>query len=92
MIPRHLVPEGNRCRRLVEKYTQYYRWKNGKIKFEDTEIEKIMIDSDNFFNKGYILLSKNMLSEPLDKIEVLQKYSNNKLLKGIENSNKVALS
>ncbi len=51
-----------------------------------------MIDSDHFFNKGYILLSKNMLSEPLDKIEVLQKYSNNKLLKGIENSNKVALS
>ena len=66
--------------------------KNGKIKFEDIEIEKIMIGGDDFFNKGYTLLSKNMPSKPLDKIEVLQKYSNNKLLKGIENSNKVALN
>lgn len=66
--------------------------KDGKIKFEDTEIEKIMVDGDDFFNKGYTLLSKNMPNKPLDKVEVLRRYSNNKLLKGVEDSEKVALN
>lgn len=44
------------------------------------------------FGKGYKILTKNMPVNPIDKIELLQKYSNNKHLKGIENSNKVALN
>ncbi|MBA5791576.1 carboxypeptidase regulatory-like domain-containing protein [Flavobacterium sp. xlx-214] len=66
--------------------------KDGKIKFEDTEIEKVMVDGDDFFNRGYSLLTKNMPNKPLDKVQVLRNYSNNKLLKGVEESNKVALN
>src|SRR5690606_21621089 len=47
---------------------------------------------DDLFNKGYSLLTRNMPSKPLDKVEVLQNYSNNKLLKGIEDSKAVALN
>ena len=32
--------------------------KDGKIKFEDTEIEKVMVDGDDFFNRGYSILTK----------------------------------
>ena len=60
--------------------------KDGKIKFEDTEIEKVMVDGDDFFNRGYSILTKNMPNKPLDKVEVLRRYSNNKLLKGVEES------
>lgn len=66
--------------------------KDGKIKFEDTEIEKVMVDGDDFFNRGYSILTKNMPNKPLDKVQVLRNYSNNKLLKGVEESNKVALN
>lgn len=66
--------------------------KDGKIKFEDTEIEKVMVDGDDFFNRGYSILTKNMPNKPLDKVEVLRRYSNNKLLKGVEESDKVALN
>lgn len=66
--------------------------KDGKIKFEDTEIEKVMVDGDDFFNRGYSLLTKNMPNKPLDKVQVLRNYSNNKLLKGVEESNRVALN
>ncbi|RRJ90342.1 hypothetical protein EG240_08810 [Paenimyroides tangerinum] len=66
--------------------------KDGKIKFEDREIEKVMVDGDDFFNRGYSILTKNMPSKPLDKVEVLRHYSNNKLLKGVENSDAVALN
>ncbi len=65
---------------------------DGTIKVGNQEVEKVMINNDDMFDKGYKILTKNMPVNPIDKIEVLQKYSNNKHLKGIENSNKVALN
>ena len=65
---------------------------NGTIKVGTQEIEKLMIDGDDLFERGYKLLSKNMPAYPIDEVEVLKRYSNNRLLKGIEESNKVALN
>ncbi len=65
---------------------------NGTIKVGNQEIEKLMIDGDDLFEKGYKILSKNMPAYPIEEIEVLKRYSNNRLLKDIEESNKVALN
>ena len=65
---------------------------DGTIKVHNQEVEKIMIDDDDFFEKGYKILTKNMPVNSIDKIELYQHYSNNKHLKGIENSDKVALN
>lgn len=65
---------------------------NGVIKVGDQEIERLMIDGDDLFEKGYKLLSKNMPAYPIEEVEILNKYSNNPLLKGIEESDKVALN
>ena len=65
---------------------------DGTIKVGNQEIEKVMIDGDDMIEKGYKILTKNMPVNPIDKIELYQNYSNNKHLKGIENSNKVALN
>jgi len=64
----------------------------GTIKIGNQEIEKLMIDGDDLFEKGYKILSKNMPAYPIEEVEVLKRYSNNKLLKDIEESNKVALN
>lgn len=64
----------------------------GTIKVGNQEIEKLMIDGDDLFEKGYKILSKNMPAYPIEEVEVLKRYSNNRLLKGIEESNKVALN
>jgi len=65
---------------------------DGTIKVGNQEIEKLMVDGDDFFEKGYKILSKNMPAHPIDEVEVYKNYSNNKLLKGIEDSKKVALN
>ncbi len=65
---------------------------DGSIKVGDKEVEKVMIEGDDFFEKGYRLLTQNMSVEPLEKVQILQRYSNNKHLKGIEHSDKVALN
>jgi hypothetical protein len=64
----------------------------GTIKVGNQEIEKVMVDGDDIFEKGYKILTKNMPVDPIEKVEIYQKYSNNKLLKGIEESEKVALN
>ncbi|AMC10737.1 hypothetical protein Lupro_05545 [Lutibacter profundi] len=64
----------------------------GTIKIGNQEIEKLMIDGDDLFEKGYKILSKNMPAYPIEEVEVLKNYSNNRLLKGVEESNKVALN
>lgn len=65
---------------------------DGTIKIGNQEIEKLMIEGDDFFEKGYKILSKNMPAYPIEEVEVLKNFSNNKLLKGIEESDKVALN
>ncbi|MDR3006367.1 MAG: hypothetical protein LBV59_00440 [Sphingobacterium sp.] len=65
---------------------------DGIIKIGDKEVEKVMVEGDDLFGKGYRLLTQNMSVQPLEKVQILQRYSNNKHLKGIENSDKVALN
>ncbi|WP_286709267.1 MULTISPECIES: hypothetical protein [Sphingobacterium] len=65
---------------------------DGSIKIGNKEVEKVMVEGDDFFEKGYRLLTQSMSVRPLEKIQILQRYSNNKQLKGIENSDKIALN
>lgn len=65
---------------------------DGTIKYGDATVEKVMVDGDDLFSRGYSLLTKNMPTQPLDKIQVLRHYSKNKLLKGVEDSDGVALN
>jgi hypothetical protein len=65
---------------------------NGTIKVGNQEIEKLMVDGDDLFERGYKMLSKNMPAYPIEEVEILKNYSNNRLLKGVEESDKVALN
>lgn len=65
---------------------------DGSIKVQGIEIEKLMVDGDDLFESGYRILSKSMPVRPIKRVEVLHKFSNNKLLKDIEHSNKVAIN
>jgi hypothetical protein len=65
---------------------------DGRITVGNKEVEKVMIEGDDFFEKGYRMVTKNMPVSPVSKIEILSHYSANKLLKEIEQSDKVALN
>ncbi|SEG46499.1 Carboxypeptidase regulatory-like domain-containing protein [Halpernia humi] len=65
---------------------------NGKIKFGNKDVTKVLVENDDLFENGYQTLTQNMPSQPLDKIQVLKHYSKNKLLKGVENSESIAIN
>lgn len=64
----------------------------GKITVSNTEIENIMIEGDNLFDKNYQILSRNMKSYSVDKVELIQNYNENELYKGIINSENIAVN
>ncbi len=64
----------------------------GAIHIKGREIEKIMIEGDDLFDKGYRIISKNMHVGVIDKVEVLLNYSDRPLMADMENNEKVAIN
>lgn len=77
---------------LIKKIPGAEVSENGKIKINQKEIDRILIDGDDLFSKNYTLLSKNLPVNAVNQLEILQNYSKNKLLKGIESTDKIALN
>lgn len=65
---------------------------DGKIKVGDKEVERVMVENDDLFERGYQTLTKNMPTKPVEKVQILKNYSKNKLLKGVEKSEGVAIN
>lgn len=53
---------------------------NGKISVWGQEIKKILIDGDDMSGKNYQLMSRNLNAEIADKIQIIQNFSENRLL------------
>lgn len=64
----------------------------GRIKYKDKEIEALLIEGDDLFSSDYSRGTKNINVDVIDKIEAIENFSKNRLLKGIEDSEKVALN
>ncbi len=65
---------------------------DGKVSVKGQEVEKIMLDNDDFFEKGYRKVTKTLRAALIEEVEVLDNYNNLSLLKGFENSGKVAIN
>lgn len=65
---------------------------NGEIKFKGKSIKKMLLDGDDLFDSQYTIGSKNINIDMLDKVEVIEDYNENKLLKGVKPSEDVALN
>lgn len=66
--------------------------KTGEIKYKGKSIETVMIEGDNLFDYNYTIGTKNINLDIVDKIQAIDNYSKNHLLKGIEQSRKTALN
>jgi hypothetical protein len=65
---------------------------NGKITMQGIEVEKVMVEGDDIFGKGYRLISRNLHANIIEEVEVYKNYSNNPLLKNIVESDKIAIN
>lgn len=65
---------------------------NGRITFKGKEVEKVMVEGDDFFGKSYRAITQNVNANAIERVEAISNYNENPLLKEIANSEKVALN
>ena len=64
----------------------------GEIKFKGKSIETVKLEGDDLFGGNYTLGTKNISVDMVEQVQAIENYSSNKILKGIENSEKVVLN
>ncbi|MBR8730616.1 hypothetical protein IX339_000046 [Porphyromonas levii] len=65
---------------------------DGVVRVGNKEIDRILVEGDDLFERGYKVLSKNMPVYPIEKVQVINDYVKNQLFKGVVDSDKVALN
>ena len=64
----------------------------GEITVQGKSIKKILFEGDDLTGRNYQLLSKNMPADAVDKIQLIDKFVENKQLKGIKNSDDIVIN
>ncbi|QXP60804.1 hypothetical protein [Olleya sp. HaHaR_3_96] len=65
---------------------------SGAIKFKGKEIEALLLGGDDLFGSNYTLGSKNINASVIAQVQAIENYSENALLKVIEDGEKVAIN
>ncbi len=65
---------------------------SGEIKYKGKSIETVTLDGDNLFGYNYTLATRNINADMVEEVEAIDNYTENPLLKGIEQGGKVSLN
>lgn len=65
---------------------------DGSIRVRGKAVSKVLIEGDDLFDKGYTLLTKNLSAGVIDRVEVLKRYTDNPVLRDLQQSEAVALN
>ena len=65
---------------------------NGKIEYQNKEIDKVMIDGNEFFGNKHQIATKNLPADVVKGIELLTNHQNFESIKGFNNKGKIVLN
>lgn len=77
---------------LIKKLPGMTVEENGEIKFRGKSIKKFLLDGDDLFDAQYSIGSKNINIDMVEKVQAVEKFNENPLLKGLIDSDDVALN
>lgn len=65
---------------------------SGQMKYRGQVVTKMLLDGDDLFQGNYGVGSKNIQAKHIKGVEAVQNYSDNPLLRGMENTDDVAIN
>ncbi len=86
------TPEVRKVEDLLRNIQGFTVDPNGKLSFNGKSVEKVLIEGDDLADKGYQMITRNLDASMIDKIEVVDNFNNNRLMRNIEQTNKVGLN
>jgi hypothetical protein len=66
--------------------------KTGEIRYKNKPVETVKLDGDDLFASNYAIGTKNINVDMVERVQAIENYTSNPLLKGIESGDKVALN
>lgn len=64
----------------------------GRIKANGKEIKTVLLEGDDMFGRQYTIGTKNIRALSIEQVDVIKKYEDNPVLKGIKQSDDVVLN
>jgi hypothetical protein len=77
---------------LLKKIPGFEISKSGTISVYGKAIDKILLEGDDLMNKNYKIISRNLSANLIEKVQVIDKYVEDPLMKGIVSSNRQVLN
>jgi hypothetical protein len=77
---------------LIKKLPGMEVQSNGSIKYKGKNVTSVQIEGDDLFGYNYTLGTRNISVDMVEQVQAIDNYSANALLKGIENSENVAIN
>lgn len=65
---------------------------SGEIKYKGKSISNFLLDGDNLFDSQYTIGSRNIDVDMVENVQAIENYNENTLLKGLINSDEVAIN
>ena len=65
---------------------------NGSIKYRGKKVTSVQLEGDDLFGYNYAMGTRNISVDMVEQVQAIDNYSANPLLKGIENSEEVAIN
>jgi hypothetical protein len=91
-VKKYLVSRQETVENLLKKLPGIEVKDNGDITFKGKKVEKVLLDGDDLFDNKYSIATRSLKGEVLDKVQAIEHFSDNSLLKNIEVSDKIALN
>lgn len=77
---------------LIKKIPGITVDQNGRIKYQDKNIDRVLLEGDDLLGQDYTIGTKNISSGLVDKVEVIDHYVDNPLFREIINSDKTVIN
>lgn len=77
---------------LIKKLPGMEVESNGTIKYRGKKVTAVQLEGDDIFGNNYAIGTRNISVDMVQQIQAINNYSENPLLKGIENSDAIAIN
>ncbi len=65
---------------------------DGKITFNGKEVEKILVEGEDISEKNYKLISRNLNASFINKVQVLNNFNDDRLMKQVEHTDNIGIN
>lgn len=65
---------------------------SGRITLNGKEVERVLIEGDDLFNQNYQIATRNVRANMISKVQAIDKYQENPLMKGVQESERLVLN